>query len=63
MTTPERCATCQRVPPAAEWFECSHVECPNRRPVTAQPGAGLLHDGWHNLTSHRPVKTSDEVVR
>jgi hypothetical protein len=35
MTRPaEKCSTCQR---GAAYFEgCSHVECPKRKPVTAQ---------------------------
>lgn len=56
---PERCTTCNRNPDRGESFECSHVECPNRRALTAQAGDGLLHDMQHNLTSHRPVRTSD----
>lgn len=57
------CAVCRRKSMPGEWFECSHVDCPNRRPVTAQPSGHLAHDQQLNLTSHRPVRTSDEVVR
>lgn len=56
---PERCPTCNRKTDWPAGFECSHVSCPNRRPVTARPGAGLLRDQQLNLTSRRPIRTSD----
>lgn len=32
---PAKCSTCRRKPNEA-WM-CSHIECPNRKPITAQP--------------------------
>lgn len=57
------CTVCDRKSRQSEFFECSHVDCPNRRQVTAQPSGHLLHDGQSNLTSHRPIITSDEARR
>lgn len=37
MRPPEKCPTCHKPVPRPEWHECSHVECPNRKPVTAAP--------------------------
>lgn len=36
----EKCPTCGRTLPLPEWRECSHVDCPARKPITAAPPAG-----------------------
>ncbi len=37
-------------------WECSHIDCPNRKQLTAGPSDGLAVDIDFNLTSHTPIK-------
>ena len=39
----EKCTTCQRKPNAL--WECTHLECPCRKPVTAAAPSDLDEDG------------------
>ena len=55
------CPICSRVEGnlklgSNQLWECSHVLCPNRNKVTAQPSDGLSLDNQFNLTSHHSIK-------
>lgn len=50
---PMTCGTCTRTPSQmqsiqAERFECSHVDCPNRRALTAAP-CDVPPLGWYHM--------------
>lgn len=55
MTTPKHCLTCMRNSQRVEG--CSHIDCPQRRAITAQPteGVGLYAAGCYRVptTSER----------
>lgn len=42
---PEPCPVCQRVPTTHPGYECCHLECPNRKPLTAAPPPNVDSDG------------------